>query len=413
VRVILPKKQFAKTQHAEETVTIANATQSLEASDSAEEQVNQPKTAEAEKSNHGDSDSESGLYSMPDNDLSDPLGHLHEELRTLNTKVDQLESSISKKVTDDIQSSIPSIVVNALKANLPGLLSEALKNTLPQMIKDPIQQSVQESIKEKLSLFDAQVQQTLQDQLPSILLKPMNKQFNAFNTLESHRDASGFHKLALVQSTVAINSQHVRDLRLMFKDMVLLLEAPKVFKRLMLKGRMGATTNSRVIECRTSPSDNEENALVLHASMEKSSVENTSEKKVSHDEPPVKKLKFLIPTLSSILSLTPLNSVLPEPIQKPNVTKMTIEQFTKHLNKTTSSFFSPTPPREPTLPRDLTPPRDESKGKEGQLTNEDVMAQVKEMKRLADLKAEKEKSEKSLQKIMNPATIRGPGSEDG
>nr|GEU71409.1 hypothetical protein [Tanacetum cinerariifolium] len=43
---------------------------------------------------------------------------------------------------------------------------------------------------------------------------------------------------------------------------------------------------------------------------------------------------------------------------------------------------------------------------EGQLTNEDVMAQLKEMKRLADLNAEKEKSEKSLQKIMNPAIIR-------
>ncbi|GKD79296.1 hypothetical protein Tco_1341917 [Tanacetum coccineum] len=127
---------------------------------------------------------------------------------------------------------------------------------------------------------------------------------------------------------------------------------------------------------------------------------------------------------------------------------MTIEQFTKHLNKTTSSIFSPTPPREPTLPRDLTPLRDEFKRKgietkanhymktyligskvffsnpkipsprsfnilEGQMTNEDVMAQVKEMKRLADLKAEKEKSEKSLHKIMNPATIRGSGSKDG
>ncbi|GJY67157.1 hypothetical protein Tco_0469395 [Tanacetum coccineum] len=95
-----------------------------------------------------------GLQSMPDDDLaslsgfqaedsddeaqSDPLGHLHEELRTLNTKVDQLKSSISKKVTDDIQSSVPSIVDDALKANLPGLLLEALKNTLPQMIKDSI-----------------------------------------------------------------------------------------------------------------------------------------------------------------------------------------------------------------------------------------------------------------------------------
>nr|GFD19958.1 hypothetical protein [Tanacetum cinerariifolium] len=38
---------------------------------------------------------------------SDPLGHLQKELRTLNTKVDQLESSISKKVTDAIYSSVP------------------------------------------------------------------------------------------------------------------------------------------------------------------------------------------------------------------------------------------------------------------------------------------------------------------
>nr|GEV03367.1 hypothetical protein [Tanacetum cinerariifolium] len=77
-----------------------------------------------------------------------------------------------------------------------------------------------------------------------------------------------------------------------------------------------------------------------------------------------------------------------------------MEQFTEHLSKTTSSNFSPSPPREPT------PLRDESKGKEGHLTNEEAMAQVKEMKRLADLKAEKERSEKSLQKIMNPPTIR-------
>ncbi|GJV49876.1 hypothetical protein Tco_1440088 [Tanacetum coccineum] len=118
---------------------------------------------------------------------------------------------------------------------------------------------------------------------------------------------------------------------------------------------------------------------------------------------------------------------------------MTIEQFTEHLSKTTSSIFSFNPPKELTLPRDPTPPRDESKGKgiaseeplkeimpfmeegglapkmpnfksfsilDGQMTNDDVMAQLKEMKRLADLKAKKEKYGESLKKIMNPATIK-------
>ncbi|GJY35036.1 hypothetical protein Tco_0420414 [Tanacetum coccineum] len=356
---------------------------------------------------HGGSDSDSGLHSMPDDDLVSltdfetpdsadndsqggtdktfhastdmpPFGHLHEELRTLNTKVDQLESNMSKKVTDDIQSFVPSIVIDTLKETLPGLLLEALKDTLPQMIKDAIQQSIQESIKEKLTVFDAQVKQTLQSQLPSIL-KPINKQFNAFNTLESHKFVTLQHELSKVIKT------KLADLRIMYKDMVLLLEAAKVFKKANAKGEKGATISSRIIKCRTSPPVNEENALVLHALVEKSSEENTSEK------------------------------------------------------NTTSSIFLPTPLRELTPPRDPTPPRDESKGKgivtkellneimpcmevsgsapniqslksfvilEGQLTNKDVLAQVKEMKRLADLKPKKEKSKKSLQKILNLATIK-------
>ncbi|GJX52601.1 hypothetical protein Tco_0280970 [Tanacetum coccineum] len=183
---------------------------------------------------------------------------------------------------------------------------------------------------------------------------------------------------------------------------------------------------------------NEENDLVLHASVEKSLEEDTSEKKVTDDEPPFKKIKFSIPTSSLIPSPTPLKSIMPESFQKPDTTKMTMDQFIEHLTKTTSSFFSPAPPKEQKLPRDPTPPRDESKGKgiatedplkdimpfieegdsapkipsfklfvilEGQLIQEDVMAQLKEMKILVDLKAEKEKSEKSLKKILNPATI--------
>ncbi|GJY74779.1 hypothetical protein Tco_0479210 [Tanacetum coccineum] len=49
VRVIIPKKQVTETQHAEELVVTADATKSLGAFESTEEQVNQPKTAKAEK----------------------------------------------------------------------------------------------------------------------------------------------------------------------------------------------------------------------------------------------------------------------------------------------------------------------------------------------------------------------------
>ncbi|GKC81590.1 hypothetical protein Tco_1137307 [Tanacetum coccineum] len=219
---------------------------------------------------------------------SDPLGHLHEELHILNTKVDQLKSSISKKVANDIQSSVPSIIADALKANLPGLLLEALQNTLPQMIKDYIPQSVQESIKEKFPVFNAQVKQSLQDQLPSIL-KPMNKQFNAFNTLESRRT--------------------------MFKDMVSLLEAAEDIKKANAEGEKWEKNNPKtpiedndaqnpnqtqgeqhlrdatmanaqgeqppaqeLSNVEQAPLDNEENVLVLHAFVEKSSEDHMDQR---------------------------------------------------------------------------------------------------------------------------------------
>nr|GFB20762.1 hypothetical protein [Tanacetum cinerariifolium] len=53
------------------------------------------------------------LYAFADKPAqSDPIGHLHEDLCTLTTKVNQLESNITKQVTDVIQSSIPSLVVD-------------------------------------------------------------------------------------------------------------------------------------------------------------------------------------------------------------------------------------------------------------------------------------------------------------
>ncbi|GJW60181.1 hypothetical protein Tco_0109516 [Tanacetum coccineum] len=297
--------QVAETHPAEETVAIVDAIKSLDTSKSVEEQVNQPKNAKAEKmklirrirllkiikkfqptrlddyaqitflvaepshfeyvqSMHGDSDS--GLHSMPDDDIASldgfesldsadqesnsdhqdtsdttfnasaevRVGHLQGELHSLNTKVDQLESSISKTVADEIKSSIPSVVVDTLKAQLLGLLTEALK---------ALEISVQ---------------------------KPMNKQFNAFNTLESHRfvtlqkelskvlktkmgksvkekvrkgmeDVSD--RLASVQSSIATNSQHVIDLRQAFHDMIFLLESAEVFKKANAEGEKWEKNN--------------------------------------------------------------------------------------------------------------------------------------------------------------------------
>ncbi|GJZ26209.1 hypothetical protein Tco_0570462 [Tanacetum coccineum] len=59
-----------------------------------------------------------------------------------------------------------------------------------------------------------------------------------------------------------------------------------------------------------SESENNDKTMILHASAVKTLVADTSKKKDSDDEPPFKKLKFLILT-SSIPSPTPLKSIPP------------------------------------------------------------------------------------------------------
>ncbi|GJW30217.1 hypothetical protein Tco_0047092 [Tanacetum coccineum] len=82
------------------------------------------------------------------------------------------------------------------KDQLYGLLSDALKDTLPPLLKDSITSSISQSITEELPHVEAQVQKNLHDQLHTLLLKPMYKEFNAFNKLESQRFAAEVFKKA-------------------------------------------------------------------------------------------------------------------------------------------------------------------------------------------------------------------------
>ncbi|GKA48213.1 retrovirus-related pol polyprotein from transposon TNT 1-94, partial [Tanacetum coccineum] len=224
VRVILPKKQVAETQHTEVTVATADATKSLVASELAEEQVNQPSAAEAEKvldQNVKEEVKDVGFVAMEeiktiksyqaatisgslfihqsssyDQDKDAEEGKASESLSGLRYMPADYLASISGFETQDsadhvseeaadMKSSIPAIVVDILKEQLSGLLSDALKDTLPRLINNSIKSSVSTSIAEELPQVEAHIQKNLHDQLPNILLKSMYKEFNAFNKLES------------------------------------------------------------------------------------------------------------------------------------------------------------------------------------------------------------------------------------
>ncbi|GJS81558.1 retrovirus-related pol polyprotein from transposon TNT 1-94 [Tanacetum coccineum] len=385
------KKQVTETQPAKETVATADTTQSLGASESVEDKVNQPQTADAEKMDDDDQiiflgakrddmdqhikePTDSYLHSMPDDkseeastdnlideltDLntsaaktSDPLVHLHKEISSLTTQVQHLESFITQKVVEKLKESVPNLIAESLKATLLDLISESLKLAIHEIIAESVKQTV----------------------------KPMNKQFNAFNKLKSSR-------FVILQ----------KELSKVLKTKMGSLIWMKVRKEHALSISEPAQTTT---------------ALVIHTPKEKA-----SEDKVSEEEPSPKRIKFLIPNPSTT-SPTPLSLILPQNI--------TMGQFTNSMFKTTSSEYSSTPPRDESKGKgietkenpmkDLIPQMEEGgsapkmlnlnhfsiSGKK--MTLEDAKAQMEEMKRLADLKAKQEKTKNKLKKL-SPAEI--------
>ncbi|GKD74726.1 hypothetical protein Tco_1333008, partial [Tanacetum coccineum] len=303
-----------------------------------------------------------------------------------------------------------------------------------------IKSSVLKSMAEELPHVEAQVQKNLQDQFPNLLLKPMYKEFNAFNKLDSQRFVllqkeltKSLHKnmkksirlkvrkgmkevqdkLSCCTSTVATNSQYVQDLRVMFKDMVSLLEAVEVFKKANAEGEKWEKNNFAEEKDAQHPDQTKREQIsgakianiVLHNLEEKKDgnvlMEDDSDEDDLDKQPLLKRFKIMTP--------------IPNPIS---------------LN----TFFSPTPPTEPT------PPRDPAKGKEvaivkkqvnklvtyqeeggsipkmsklksfitleGTLSLEELNNQIKERKRISDLKAQKNKFEQELRKMFNQATLK-------
>ncbi|GKD70534.1 hypothetical protein Tco_1324624, partial [Tanacetum coccineum] len=203
-------------------------------------------------------DSNSDLQSMPDNDLRSISGfdyadsgdaHKNEVSKSDHIFQDDNASAEHLSLPDHMDHICEE--VSSLHSKLRDMESSIL-------LKDSIKSSVLKSIAEELPYVEAQVQKNLQDQLPTLLLKPMYKEINAFNKLESQRFVilqkelrKSLHKnmrksirlkvrkgmkevqdkLTYYTDIVATNSQYVQDIRVMFHDMVSLLEAAEVFKK--------------------------------------------------------------------------------------------------------------------------------------------------------------------------------------
>nr|GEW77581.1 hypothetical protein [Tanacetum cinerariifolium] len=122
---------------------------------------------------------DSGIQSVGNFSLKDLYRDQNVDMEADESPFDT-ESKIKFKFADKIDSLVPQMVADTLEKRLHDRLFDALKNILPQLPND--------FVKKLLPKFDKRVKNTLKAKVHERVLKPQNKEFNALNKLESHRD---------------------------------------------------------------------------------------------------------------------------------------------------------------------------------------------------------------------------------
>ncbi|GKB73028.1 hypothetical protein Tco_0934440 [Tanacetum coccineum] len=145
VRDVPQKKQVAEIQSAEETVATADATQSLRAFESAEDQVNQPRTADAEKVQ--EQNVEIKVKS------SGPTSHGDVTFEQLMDEYDKKQSAATEESENPYDPEFKIKVYDSEKE-----LSKVLKTKMGSSIRMKVRKGMKE-VRDKLHYFTQRVDQ--------------------------------------------------------------------------------------------------------------------------------------------------------------------------------------------------------------------------------------------------------------
>ncbi|GJX58869.1 hypothetical protein Tco_0290259 [Tanacetum coccineum] len=373
-----------------------------------EEEDNQSQHKELSKSEERDADNViDELTDMVNADLNafvdkpsllDPIGHLRDELTNLTTKVQNLESSISKQVADKLEEYVPVLEAETLKETLPDLISDSLKNAIPHIIDESVQQ----------------------------VTKPMNRQFNMFNKHETARfvvlqkERSNVLKKKMGSSIRQEVRKGMEEVRGKLEYCTSRVDQNSVDEEQQPKNNeTEEAKQNQTIEqtppISEDPPTTEKVPPVLTALMVLPFEIKTSEETPTEDEPLLKRQRIFDPD-PNMPTLTPLSSYIPPNIRPSIVINTPLNQDSsippKHDDKGKGIAIEEDPLKE------LIPLMDEGGSNlkmpnfkpfitpERPMTIEDFKAQLAKLHRLEALKQEKEKSEESLKGIMNPATLK-------
>ncbi|GJR56918.1 retrovirus-related pol polyprotein from transposon TNT 1-94 [Tanacetum coccineum] len=349
-------------QHAKEFVVTSDATKSLDASESAKVQGNQPHTADAKKVLHQIVEEEIAREHSLDiptvGTLLDNFDNKTKDDEPTPESLFDTESEINSKLSsmpdDDLQSvsafdtdksansniwimSVKKLAIFTLGLriwNLPSFNKSLMKSrTLCQLLS---------TMPYKIS-FIGSLLMPLKNALVSTLKSEMGQSVTpkVHYGMQEVRDDLNSQSKNLGKFCLVVQREQPDDLEVANKD-----------------------STPLVLDDKT----NEEKDLVVHNSEEKKSegiilVVDSLDEDDLDKQPISKRFKIMTPILD-IQNPIPLNSFILEHLLKPKKQQNSAQEFTNQLFGTTSSKLSPTPPREPTSPRDS------AKGKEVTIVEE-------------------------------------------
>nr|GEV62161.1 uncharacterized mitochondrial protein AtMg00810-like [Tanacetum cinerariifolium] len=395
--------QVDDTQHAEELVTAIDATQSLDASKSVDEQGNQPKTTDAKKVQENfvdevvhvfkkkeddDELTDSGIRSLGNVTFEELYGNAEESPYDTESEIKEVDFDLDLMPKDKLES-----VFEFEEAESDDDENDKVES---KVVLSKSEEATADNIPDELVDMSAHENDDLNafvDKLSLWLTKYKDSMPRLF------ADAFEERVPELLSDTLK------NILPQIIKDSV--KQALPKFDKIVKK-----TLNAEILELLIKPRNNAFNLL----NKKERNRRKCSEEKSIEDEPPFKKLRFLVPNLN-ISSPTPLKSLMPQGMIPLVVIDIPLDQFTDSLFNTSSSEFSPAPPSkiankgkiiatkdDPT--KQLMPFIEQSGSSlkipnlnqfstsEGQMTIEEAKAQMQEIQRLALLKAEKKKSKK-------------------
>ncbi|GJW64608.1 retrovirus-related pol polyprotein from transposon TNT 1-94 [Tanacetum coccineum] len=326
--------------------------------------------------------------------LPDHMDHICEEVSSLHSKLGDMESSIA-----EIKASLPTLVTNALKEQLPELISATLKDCLPSII--------QESLQSHIPAVSKKFAET-QTQLNKRAVKHLNRQFNISHVAQSKR----FVTLQKELSKVIKSKVDVKDL---LESAVIIDESDEEEKKKkdenaipsLTQGEHQTAENITISEPLVESQEeqptevaksNEGKELTVHNAEEKKEVVITVEDDSDKDDKQTLSKRFKISTVIE----NPIPLILTNLSQRTNSSKRSLQRLAvieEQVNKLVSfQEEGCSNPKMPNIKSFITP--------EGLLSQDKIDEHLKEFKRLADLKADKYKSEAELRKLLNLATLK-------